>query len=102
VQITGKDVPQPVQIPAVDFQLTPTQVKSNNFNIISDKTTVVANLAVNQYTAANPVLAANLQAPNAQLPSILAIAKAWGVSGLDKINGLGILNLNMHLNGPVH
>jgi len=102
VQITGKDVPQPVQIPAANFQLTPSQVRSDNFNIISDKTTVIANLAVSQYTAKNPILAASLQAPNAQLPSILAIAKAWGVTGLDKISGLGILNLNMHLIGPVN
>jgi hypothetical protein len=40
-------------------------------------------------------------APNAQLPAILAMARAWGVTALDKVSGLGTMNLNMHLTGPV-
>ena len=101
VQATGKDIPQPVQIPAVNFQLTPQQVRSDNFNIISDKTTVTSNVAVTNYTSSNPLIAANLMAPNAQLPAILSMARAWGVTALDKVSGLGTMNLNMHLTGPV-
>src|SRR5581483_8594247 len=69
IQATGKDIPQPVQIPAINLQLTPQQVRSDNFNIISDKTTVTGNVAVSNYTSKNPIMAATLLAPNAQLPA---------------------------------
>src|SRR5581483_7786572 len=42
VQMSGKDVPQPVQVSNVRLQLTPTQIQSNNFNITSGQTTVNA------------------------------------------------------------
>lgn len=101
IQVTGQDIPKPVQIPAANFQLTPEQIKSDNFNIISDTTTLNANVTVSQYTAKNPILSAVLKAPNAQLPSILAMAKAYGVTGLDKISGQGPLNMDLNLSGPV-
>ena len=101
VQASGKDMPQPVSIPAVNFQLTPTDIRSDNFNIVSGNTTVNSNLALSRYTSNSPVIAANLQAPNAQLPAILSMAKAYGVTALDKISGAGVMNLNMHLSGPV-
>ena len=101
VQVSGKDLPQPVEIKAVNFALTPDEVRSDNFNITSGGTTVAALLAVKQYTSATPIIDATLQAPNAQLPAVLAMAKAYGVTALDKISGLGTLNLNMHVTGPV-
>lgn len=101
VQATGKNIPKPVKIPAANFQLTPAQIRSDNFNVISDNTTLTTNVAVSQYTSKTPIIAADVQAPNAQLPAILSIAKAYGVTALDKVSGLGILNMNMHLTGPV-
>jgi hypothetical protein len=44
---------------------------------------------------------ATLKAPQAELPAILAMAKAYGVSGLDKLNGAGTLALDMHAAGPL-
>ena len=85
----------------MNFALTPDEVRSDNFNITSGGTTVAALLAVKQYTSATPIIDATLQAPNAQLPAVLAMAKAYGVTALDKISGLGTLNLNMHVTGPV-
>ena len=35
------------------------------------------------------------------LPAILAMAKAYGVTGLDKFNGAGTLALDMHAAGPL-
>jgi len=102
VQASGKDVPQPVQIKAANFTLTPNEIRSDNFNITSGGTTVAALLGLKQYTSATPLIDATLQAPNAQFPAVLAIAKAYGVTALDKISGLGTLNLNMHLTGPVN
>jgi uncharacterized protein involved in outer membrane biogenesis len=101
IQMTGKDVPQPVQVPAINLALTPTEVRSNNFNVTSAGTTVNTQFTMRQYTSPNPVIDATLKAPNAQLPAVLAMAKAWGVTSLDKINGAGTLNLDMHAVGPV-
>jgi AsmA family len=101
IQMTGKDVPQPVQVPAINLALTPTEVRSNNFNVTSAGTTINTQFNLRQYTSPNPVIDATLKAPNAQLPAVLAMAKAWGVTSLDKINGAGTLNLDMHAIGPV-
>ncbi len=101
VQMSGKDIPQPVQVSNVNLNLTPTQIQSNNFNITSGQTTVNALLNLKNYTGANPIVDATLKAPNAQLPALLAIAKAYGVKNVDKLQGQGTLNLDMHAVGPV-
>lgn len=101
VQVSGKDIPEPVQIKAVNFALTPSEIRSNNFEIVSGPTKVRSNIAVSQYSSAAPSLDARLEAPNAQLPAILGIAKAYGVKALDTLTGSGVLNLNMRLSGPV-
>src|SRR5262249_21925687 len=101
IQMTSKDVPQPVQVPAINLALTPTEVRSNNFNVTSAGTTVNTQFTMRQYTSPNPIIDATLKAPNAQLPAVLAMAKAWGVTSLDKITGAGTLNLDMHAVGPV-
>ena len=101
IQMTGKDVPQPVQVPAINLALTPAEVRSNNFNVTSAGTTVNTQFTMRQYTSPNPIIDATLKAPNAQLPAVLAMAKAWGVTSLDKITGAGVLNLDMHAVGPV-
>jgi hypothetical protein len=44
---------------------------------------------------------ATLKAPQAELPAILAMAKAYGVSGLDKLSGAGTLALDMRAAGPL-
>jgi AsmA protein len=101
VQVSGSNVPQPVEVKAVKFNLTPNEVRSDPFNVTSGDTTVAAQVGVKQYTSAAPIMDATLQAPNAKLPAVLAMARAYGVTALDKISGLGDLNLNMHLTGPV-
>jgi AsmA protein len=101
IQMTGKDVPQPVQVPAINLALTPTEVRSNNFNVTSAGTTVNTQFTMRQYTSPNPIIDATLKAPNAQLPALLSMAKAYGVTALDKVTGAGTLNLDMHAVGPV-
>jgi hypothetical protein len=47
---------------------------------------------------------ATLKAPQAELPPILAMAKAYGMSGLDKLSGAGgagTMTLDMHAAGPL-
>jgi len=53
------------------------------------------------YTSNSPIVDATLRAPQAALPDLLAMAKAYGVTSLDKVSGAGNLNLDMHAAGPL-
>jgi hypothetical protein len=99
--MTGKDVAEPVHIQSVNIRLTPTQIQSAPFKVVSGGTTVNTQFALQQYLSNNPTVNATAQAPNAQLQNVLSIARAYGVSGLDKIAGNGTINLDMHATGPV-
>jgi hypothetical protein len=101
IQMSGKDIAQPIQIPAVTLNLTPSQVQSNPFNMISGGTTLNAQLGVRNYLSPSPIIDATVRAPNAQLPAILSLAKAYGVTALDKVNGAGTMNLDIRAAGPV-
>ena len=99
LNISGKDVPQPVQVKALDIVLTPDEIRSNEFAAIAGKTTVNSRFAVRQYTSASPAIDLGLRAPNATLPEIQSIAKAYGATGIDQINGQGSLNLDLRAQG---
>src|SRR6266550_1846033 len=101
IQITGKEIPQPVQIKAVNLALTPNEIRSGQFNVTSGNTTMATLLSLKQYTSNSPIIDATVKAPNATLPEVLSIARAYGVSGLDKISGLGTINLDGRITGPV-
>lgn len=101
IQASGKDIPQPVQIKAVNLALTPDEIRSDNFPVISGGTTVNTQFSLRSYTSKAPLVDATLKAPQAELPAILAMAKAYGVTGLDKLNGAGTLALDMHAAGPL-
>lgn len=101
IQVTGKEIAQPVQIKAVNLALTPAEIRSDNFQVTSGNTTVNSQFALRQYTAKTPMIDANLRAPQANLPDLLSMAKAYGISGLDKVSGAGVLSLDMHASGPL-
>ena len=101
LQLTGKDIAQPVQVPAVNLTLTPSEIRSDNFNIVSGGTTVAAQLAMQKYLSDSPIMNATLRAANAQLPAILSMAKAYGTPGAEKVTGAGLLNLDVRAAGPV-
>jgi len=42
-----------------------------------------------------------LRAPGATLPEVQSIAKAYGVTGLDRLSGAGTLSLDLHAAGPL-
>lgn len=92
----------PAQIKSVNFRLTPTDVRSDDFLINYDGTTLKSRVAVNRYTSQNPTLDANIETASAKLPAILAIAKAYGVTSLDNLKGEGSLGLKMRLSGTLH
>ena len=101
IAASGKDIPQPVQIKAVNLALTPDEIRSDNFPVVSGGTTVNTQFSLRNYTSKTPLVDATLKAPQAELPAILAMAKAYGVSGLDKLSGAGTLALDMHATGPL-
>ncbi len=101
IQVTGKEIPQPVQIKAVNLVLTPNEIRSGQFNVTSGNTTMSTLLSLRQYTSNSPIIDATVKAPNATLPEVLSIARAYGVSGLDRISGLGTINIDGRITGPV-
>jgi AsmA protein len=102
IQIAGKDFPQPVHVNTLDLTLTPTAIRSNPFSMTSGATSIDVQFALQQYTSQAPVFNASLRAPNAELPAVLSIAKAYGVTALNNISGAGSLNLDLHAAGPIH
>jgi AsmA protein len=101
IHVSGKEIAKPVEVKAVNIALSPTEIHSDNFNVTSGGTTAAVQFAMKQYTSKSPEVDATLRAPQAALPDLLAMAKAYGVTSLDKISGAGNLNLDMHAAGPV-
>ena len=101
IQVSGKDVPKPVAVKAVNIALTPTEIHSDNFNVTSGGTTAAIQFSVKNYTSNSALVDATLRAPQAALPDLLSMAKAYGVTSLDKISGGGNLAVDMQAAGPV-
>ena len=101
IQASGKDIAQPVQILSATLNLTASEIRSNPFDLSSGGTTLNTQFTLRNYASPTPQVDATVRAPNAQLPAILAMAKAYGVTSLDKVNGAGTLNLDMHAAGPI-
>ena len=101
IQISGKGIAKPVEVKAINIGLTPTEIRSDNFNVTSGGTTASTQFTLKQYASKSPLVDATVRAPKAALPDLLSMAKAYGVTGLDKLSGAGTLNLDMHAAGPL-
>ena len=101
LRASGKEIAEPVQIKTVNLKLTPAEIVSDNFNVTSGGTTVVTQFAMRDYTGKSPAINASARASNAALPQILAMAKAYGVTSLDKVTGAGTLNMDLKAAGTV-
>ena len=101
VQASGREIAQPVQIQSISLNLTPSEIRSNPFNVVSGETTLNTQFSLRDYMSPTPIVDATVRAPNAQLRAILAMAKAYGVTSLEKVNGAGAMNLDMHAAGPI-
>src|SRR5947209_10187042 len=98
--MSGKDLPQPVKVNAVDLTLTPETIRSNDFTATTGSTSVTVNFALAQYTTPNSIVNASLRASNARVGELLNIAKAYGVSAVEGMSGDGLLSLDVHAQGP--
>lgn len=101
VQISGKDIPQPVKVKSINLMLTPAEIHSDNFNVTSGNTTLAAQFTLRQYLSKSPLVDARFRASDAALPEILSMAKAYGVTALNEISGAGTLNMDMRATGPM-
>jgi uncharacterized protein involved in outer membrane biogenesis len=101
VQITGKELIEPVRVADIQFTLSPQDIRSNNFSALNGSTRVDAQLAVLGYTSPQPGLDLTLRTNDAKLGEVLNIAKAYGVSSVEGVSGTGNLNLDLHATGPV-
>src|SRR6266571_2283822 len=101
LEISGKNVPQPVEVKAVNLSLSPNEISSNEFDVRSGKTTLNTRFALKQYNSKSPSADVSVRAPSATLPEVQAITKAYGFTGLDQIAGQGNLSLDLHAAGPL-
>ena len=100
LDISGKEVPQPVHVNEIALVLTPQTITSNDFAATTGSTTVNVSFALANYSGNNSTINAALRAPNARLGEIINIAKAAGVSAVDGMSGDGNLSLDVHAQGP--
>ncbi|MEO6120133.1 MAG: AsmA family protein [Terriglobales bacterium] len=98
--ITGKDLPQAVQVTKVDLALTPTTITSNEFIATTGSTAAHVNFILSDYAADNSRVAANVRAEGAKLGELLNIAQASGISAVQDMSGSGAVNLNVRVQGP--
>src|SRR6202140_866845 len=101
IQMSGKEIAKPVEVKALNIALTPTEIRSDNFNVTSGGTTAAVQFSMKQYTSNSPQVDATVRAPQAALPDLLAMAKAYGVTSLDKITGEGNLSADLRAAGSV-
>jgi AsmA protein len=101
IQVSGKEIAKPVEVKALNIALTPTEIHSDNFNVTSGGTTAAVQFSVKQYTSPAAQVDATVRAPQAALPDVLAMAKAYGVTSLDKVSGEGNLSVDLRAAGPV-
>jgi AsmA protein len=100
LEISGKELPQPVRVNEIALALTPDTIRSNDFAATTGSTTVNVNFALANYSGANSTINAALRAPNARLGEIIHMAQAAGVSAAEGMSGDGTLTLDVHAQGP--
>ncbi len=101
LEVTGKDIPQAVKVPALDLNMTPQEIRSNPFTATSGATTLNGQMMIAQYTSASPTVDATIKTVNAKLDELLNIAKAYGVSSVEGMSGSGAVTLDLHAVGPI-
>jgi uncharacterized protein involved in outer membrane biogenesis len=101
LEVTGKDIPQAVKVPALDLTMTPQDIRSNPFTATSGATTLNAQMAIAQYTSPSPTVDASIKTVNAKVDELLSIAKAYGVSAVEGMSGSGAITLDLHATGPI-
>jgi AsmA protein len=101
IRITGAELKQPVEVPAVELTLTPEIIRSNRFTATTAGSSVAVEGAVHDYTGKSPRFQATVNTGKAELGGVLNIARAYGVSAVEGMSGSGTLTLDVTASGPV-
>jgi AsmA protein len=101
LEMSGKELPQPVKVPAIDLQMSPDAIRSNQFMAQSAGTSLLTSFVLSQYTKPSSAIDATIQTNNASLGELLNIAKAYGVSAVEGMSGSGAISLNARVQGPL-
>ena len=102
LEITGKEIPQAVKVPAIDLTMTPQEIRSNSFTVSSGATTLNGQMVLSQYATPSPNVDATLKTANAKLEELLGIARAYGVKAAEGMSGSGSVSLDIRVAGPVN
>jgi uncharacterized protein involved in outer membrane biogenesis len=99
--ISGGDLKQPVQVPDVTLAISPAEIRSNSFRATTGGTSLTGQFTLSHYSVPDASLDLTLGTQNADLGEMLAMAKAYGLSAVEKYSGSGRLDVNLHLTGPL-
>ncbi len=99
--VSGKDLPQPVKLNALQLQLTPEAIRSNDFTASTGGSNVNGRFTLSQYTTQSPNIDAIFKTTNANIAELIHMANAYGVEAARGLNGSGTLSLDVHAVGPV-
>ena len=99
--ITGPQLKSPVKINSIELALAPDSIRSNNFTASTGRTNVGVQFALAKYTSPSPSVDATVRTLNGELGELLTIAKAYGVSAAEGLNGSGAVALDLHAVGPL-
>jgi len=102
LSVSGGEIKQPVQVPALDLALTPESIVSSPFSAQSGSTKVDGNFTLANYTTKNTSVDATLHTANADIAELVNMAKAYGMEASGGMTGSGRLSLNVHVQGPVN
>jgi uncharacterized protein involved in outer membrane biogenesis len=99
VEISGKQVKQPVKADNIQLQLDPLNIRSNQFMASTGGTNVKVQFTLGNYAGGNSSIDAAASASNAQLGEVLDIAKAYGLSAAEGMSGSGAVSFDVHAQG---
>lgn len=100
VVVSGTDIPRPVRTQAVELSLTPDEIRSNQFSLTTNGTSLDARFTLSRYATATPALDASVRTAGADVGDVLNIARAWGVGAAEGMSGTGRLTLDVRAVGP--
>src|SRR5271157_1795343 len=101
LEVTGKDIPQAVKVPAIDLAMTPQDIRSNPFTVTCGGTTLTGQTSIAQYSTPSPTVDATFKTVNAKVDELLGIAKAYGGSAVEGMSGSGAITIDVHAAGPI-
>lgn len=101
LRITSKGFPQPVEISSVDLSFTPSEIRSNEFQIKAGNTIAESHFDLTQYASKSPAINFTLRSTNAALMDVRSIGRAYGVKGFERISGSGTLSADLYARGSV-